>query len=145
MGDGVTLWDKDFVWKFCNRVHIERQGYTAEMLRPRRDRLRHDPLPGPARRVWPAERRQRSRSKVKEIAAIIRNPRGGRYERRTSSGRYIEFNYNPLADGSVLGVYRDITELKDREQAVDAGAQHHAVGAGQHERWRDAVRFRVSL
>ena len=58
-------------------------------------------------------------NKVQEVAAIIRNPKGGRYERRTSSGRYIEFNYSPLADGSMLGVYRDITELKEREQAVE--------------------------
>ena len=34
MNDGVTLWDKDFVWKFSNRMHIERQGYTPEMLQP---------------------------------------------------------------------------------------------------------------
>jgi len=57
--------------------------------------------------------------KVEEIAAIIRNPRGGRYERQTSSGRYIEFNYTPLSDGGTLGVYRDITELRDREQLVE--------------------------
>ena len=30
MSDGVTLWDKDFGWKFSNRVHIERQRYTPE-------------------------------------------------------------------------------------------------------------------
>jgi signal transduction histidine kinase/CheY-like chemotaxis protein/HPt (histidine-containing phosphotransfer) domain-containing protein len=56
--------------------------------------------------------------KVQEIAAIIRDPKGGRYERRTRSGRYMEFSYNPLSDGSLLGVYRDITELKEREQAL---------------------------
>ena len=64
---------------------------------------------------WKAEALE---DKVQEIVSIIRNPKGGRYERRTLSGRYIEFTYNPLADGSVLGVYRDITELKDREQAL---------------------------
>ena len=34
MGDGVTLWDKNFGWKFSNRVHIGRQGYTPDMLYP---------------------------------------------------------------------------------------------------------------
>src|SRR6185503_13540575 len=58
-------------------------------------------------------------NKVQEEASIISNPKGGRYERQTSSGRYIEFTYRPLADGSTLGVYRDITELKDRERAVE--------------------------
>jgi len=35
---------------------------------------------------------------------------GARYERRTASGKYVEFNFKPLDDGSVLGIYRDITE-----------------------------------
>ncbi len=64
MGDGVTLWDKDFVWQFSNRIHIERQGYTPQMLCARCDRrLRHDPLPGAARRIWRAERPPRSGQK----------------------------------------------------------------------------------
>ena len=117
MRDGVTLWDKDFIWRFSNRVHIERQAYTPEMMREgltgyemirfQAQRGEYGPLTGAE-----VER------KVHEIAAIIRNPAGSGYERWTRSGRYIEFTYNPLADGSVLGVYRDITELKDREQAL---------------------------
>ena len=59
MNDGVTLWDKDFAWQFSNRVHIERQRYTPQMLRPGAHRLRHDPLPGAARRIWSAERPMR--------------------------------------------------------------------------------------
>ena len=118
MGDGVTLWDKDFVWKFSNRVHIERQGYTPEMLRPDAtsgyDMIRFQAQRGEYGALTAAEQDK----KVQEIAAVIRDPRGGRYERRTSSGRYLEFNYSQLADGSTLGVYRDITELKDREQAL---------------------------
>ena len=34
------------------------------------------------------------------------------------SGRYVEFNFKPLEDGSLLGFYRDITELKEREEAL---------------------------
>ena len=122
MGDGVTLWDKDFRWKFSNRMHIQRQAYPPELLRAGADRLRHDPLPGAARRIRPADG-DAIEQKVQEIAAIIRDPSGGRYERRTMSGRYVEFTYSPLADGSVLGVYRDITELKDREQALAAAKE----------------------
>ena len=32
-----------------------------------------------------------------------------RGNRRTPSGRFIEFTHKPLADGSILGVFRDIT------------------------------------
>ena len=46
-------------------------------------------------------------------------PGGVRYDRKTVSGRHIEFIYKPLADGGLLGVHRDITELKEREQAVE--------------------------
>jgi PAS domain S-box-containing protein len=118
MNDGVTLWDKNFAWLFSNRVHIERQRYTAEMLRPGftsgYDMIRFQAEQGEYGPLTPAE----INDKVQEIAAIIRDPKGGRYERRTRSGRYMEFSYNPLSDGSLLGVYRDITELKEREQAL---------------------------
>ena len=42
---------------------------------------------------------------VDERADMMRTPGGLRYERQTRSGRYIEFTYKPLADGSLLGVY----------------------------------------
>src|SRR5436190_1837951 len=117
MGDGVTLWDKDFGWKFSNRVHIGRQRYTPDMLYPGAsgyDMIRFQAQRG----EYGPLKADEIEDKVQEIAAIIRNPLGGRYERRTTSGRYIEFSYSPLSDGSVLGVYRDITELKDRGQAL---------------------------
>jgi PAS domain S-box-containing protein len=116
MSDGVTLWDKDFRWQFSNRIHIHRQRYPAELLRGadgyamvrfQAERGEYGPLEG-----------QALEDKVQEVVSIIRNPKGGRYERRTLAGRYIEFTYNPLEDGSILGVYRDITDLKDREQAL---------------------------
>jgi PAS domain S-box-containing protein len=119
MNDGVTLWDKDFNWRFSNEIHIRRQQYTPEMLRPGAttgdEMIRFQAERGEFGPLKPEE----IDKKVEEIAAIIRNPRGGRYERQTSSGRYIEFNYTPLSDGGTLGVYRDITELRDREQLVE--------------------------
>ena len=119
MSDGVTLWDKDFRWQFSNRVHIQRQRYTDEMLRPGVtsgfDMIRFQAQRG----EYGALAADAQEKKVEEIASIIRDPNGSRYDRRTQDGHYIEFSYNPLSDGSVLGVYRDITELKDREQAVE--------------------------
>jgi signal transduction histidine kinase/FixJ family two-component response regulator/HPt (histidine-containing phosphotransfer) domain-containing protein len=118
MSDGVTLWDRDFTWQFSNRQHIARQQYTPEMLRPGTsgvDMIRFQALRGEYGPLTDIE------AKVQEVAATIRG--GGRYERRTLGGRFIEFNYSKLANGSVLGLYRDITELKDREQALAAAKE----------------------
>src|SRR5262249_10883391 len=59
-----------------------------------------------------------------------------RYERKTRSGRYIEFTHKPLADGSLLGVYRDITALRKREQQqADArDAAEMALSEAERER-----------
>ena len=61
--------------------------------------------------------------KVEELMARLLKPGGNRYERRTQSGRYVEFNFKPLEDGSLLGLYRDITELKEREEALAAAKE----------------------
>src|SRR6185295_13760589 len=60
---------------------------------------------------------------VAQSLARIRSPGGTRYERRLKNGRFIEFTFKPLSDGGMLGVYRDITELKDREEALAAAKE----------------------
>ena len=50
---------------------------------------------------------------------MMLTPGGVRYERKTVSGRHVEFNYQPLASGGLLGVHRDITEIKEREEAIE--------------------------
>jgi len=54
----------------------------------------------------------------------------------TDSGRFIEFSHKPLADGSLLGVFRDITKLKEREleQADARDAAELALEAAERER-----------
>src|SRR5262245_14056579 len=56
---------------------------------------------------------------VEERVALIRNPRGGRFERRLPSGRFIEYAFRPLGEGRILGMYRDITELKERQLELE--------------------------
>jgi signal transduction histidine kinase/ActR/RegA family two-component response regulator/HPt (histidine-containing phosphotransfer) domain-containing protein len=58
----------------------------------------------------------------------MRQAGGNRYERRTHNGRYIEYIYRALDDGGLLGVYHDITELREREVAL-AEATDAAVAA----------------
>src|SRR5262249_41242210 len=60
---------------------------------------------------------------VQERAAIIRTPSGARYERRMGDGRCVELNFQQLADESVLGLYRDTTALKEREEALAAAKE----------------------
>ena len=50
----------------------------------------------------------------------MRKPGGNRYERRAYGGRYIEYIFRELEDGGLLGVYHDITELREREAALAA-------------------------
>src|SRR5262249_53812683 len=57
-------------------------------------------------------------AKVNEIAARMRKPGGNRYEQRSIDGRYMEYKYKYLDDGSLLAVYNDITEMRRREEAL---------------------------
>ena len=127
MTDGVSLFDKDFRWQFSNRHHIEAMQYTPDIARHGMsgyDLLRLHIQRG---EYGPVESED-VEARLQEIAARVLTPGGGRYERRMRNGRYIEFNFKPLDDGSVLGVYRDITDLKEREEAL-AAAKDAAIAA----------------
>jgi PAS domain S-box-containing protein len=120
MTDGVTLFDKDFRWQFSNRAHIEGRSYNRDVLRPGasgRDLVRYQIARGDFGEVADPD------TLLDEVVARIRRPGGNRYERRTANGRFIEFSYKPLDDGGLLGIYRDITELKEREQALAAAKE----------------------
>ena len=77
---------------------------------------------------------------VKERRASMLSPGGVRYDRKTVSGRHIEFVYTPLANGGLLGMHRDITELKDREQAVEQARRQRRQGAPDRPRHRPCRR-----
>src|SRR5213079_4285 len=119
MSDGVSLFDKDMRWLFSNRPHMETMGYSPETIRPG--------MP-----IQEMVRLHASRGEygaddieilVKQAVERVCAPGGARYERRMQNGRYIEFNFKPLSDGGMLGVYRDITELKEREEALAAAKE----------------------
>ena len=61
---------------------------------------------------------------------------GARYERRTASGKYIEFTFKPLEDGSLLALYRDITDLKQREEALATAKEAAETARRDVERTR---------
>ena len=83
--------------------------------------------------------------------AVSAHHRARRQPLRTAHAErpLLEFNFKPLDDGGLLGIYRDITELKEREEALAAakeaaeaartppnGARRSRSGARRIERTR---------
>jgi signal transduction histidine kinase/DNA-binding response OmpR family regulator len=129
MSDGIVLFDKDLRLRFINHQLVKVQRYPTEVTRPGtsvNDLLRFQAKRGD---FGPADDVERI---VQEWAGRVLKPGGNRYERRTASGRHVEFNFKPLDDGGLLAVTRDITELKEREEAL-------AVAKEAAEAARDAA------
>ncbi len=147
---GVMLFDKDFRLQFVNRQVDGIQHYPTDIVTPGitgYDILRFQVKRGDFGPVKDIE------SKVRERVALIRKPGGNRFLRRTLEGRYIEFNFLPLDDGGLLAFGRDVTSVKEREEALASAKEvggtrarrrrAHPRGdadrARQHERRRHAV------
>lgn len=117
MSEGIALFDRDLRLKFINHELVAVQRYPTEMARPgvsAYDMLRCQAERGDFGPVEDVDRL------VRERAALILTPGGTRYERRTASGRFVEFSFKPLEDGGLLALSRDISELKKREGALEA-------------------------
>src|SRR5215470_734253 len=133
MSDGAALYDKDLRLRFNNRRHGEILAYPPGLLRPGvslREIIRHQVERGEHGAVDGVDK------KIEWLLARVLKPEGSRYERRTVNGRYVEFAFMPLPHGSVLGFYRDITELRGREEALTAAkeAAEAAREAAERER-----------
>jgi signal transduction histidine kinase/HPt (histidine-containing phosphotransfer) domain-containing protein/ActR/RegA family two-component response regulator len=120
MSDGIVLFDKDLRVTFINQQLVKFQRYPTEVAR--RGVSVYDLLRFQAKRgdFGPADDVEQS---AQAWAARVLKPEGHRYERRTASGRLIEFNFKPLEGGRLLVVSRNITELKEREEALAATKQ----------------------
>ncbi|MBV8841029.1 MAG: PAS-domain containing protein, partial [Alphaproteobacteria bacterium] len=120
MSDGVMLLDRDARLRFLNHRIMEFHQYTSEIAYPgasTRDIVRYLARRGDFGRVDDIDRM------VEEHIARVLQPGGYHYERATPNGRWVEFEFKPLADGSVLSIQRDITELKIREEALAAAKE----------------------
>src|SRR5262245_51220926 len=120
MSDGIVLFDKDHRVTFINQQLVKFQHYPAEVAR--RGVSVYDLLRFQAKRgdFGPADDVEQF---VLEWAARVLKPEGHRYERRTASGRLIEFNFKPLEGGRLLVVSRNITEVREREEALAAAKE----------------------
>jgi PAS domain S-box-containing protein len=125
MKDGVSLYDKNLNWLFSNAQYPEIMHYPDGLIHPGvnlRDVVRHLTARGEYGRVEDVD------TKVDEVIAGLTAPDGTQYERRAGSGKYVELNFKTLAGGELLGLYRDITGLKEREEAL-ASAKEAAEDA----------------
>jgi len=120
MSDGIVLFDEDRRVTFINQQLVRFQRYPSELAR--RGVSVYDLLRFQAKRgdFGPATDAEQS---AREWAARVLKPEDHRYERRTASGRLIEFNFKPLEGGRLLVVSRNITELKEREDALAAAKE----------------------
>ena len=120
MIDGVLLLDKDLRSVFVNRQVNEFLRLPPEVSGAGKDGL--DVVRFQARRgdFGPISNELEMEAKVAERMAMMRNPGGARYERRTISGQIVEFNFRPIPDGGMLAIYRDITQLKEQQEAIEA-------------------------
>ena len=118
MTDGVMLFDKDFRWRFVNRQLMEFQRFTPDIAHPGASGF--DILRFQARRgdFGPAAGKEQIEALVADRAAAMRKEGGNLYERRTASGRIVEFGFRPTPDGGTLAIYRDVTELRESERAA---------------------------
>jgi PAS domain S-box-containing protein len=133
MSDGVTLFDSGYRLEFTNQRLIDFLGIPSEVARPGHSLA--DILTYQARRgdFGPPEDAERL---VRDRIAMITRPGGSDFARRTREGRYLEFKFRPLADGSAIAVTRDVTALKDREEALAAAkeAAEAARDAAEYQR-----------
>ena len=135
LSDGIVLFDKELRLRFVNRKLMEFQQYTPEVACSGAsiyDLLRFQAERGDFGRVDDVEQI------VQQRAAFALKPGGNRYERkrRTAGGRYLEFNFKPLDDGGLLAVHRDITALKEREEALASAKETAEVARDAAEQAR---------
>jgi signal transduction histidine kinase/CheY-like chemotaxis protein/HPt (histidine-containing phosphotransfer) domain-containing protein len=134
MSDGVTLWDKDFRWMFSNKFSLGLWNYDPpDALQPGLsgfDMIRMLVRQGEFGMIGDIE------EAVSEVTRRMLKPGGSRYEQSTTSGKYIEYNFRPLSDGGLLGIYRDITALKSREEALAAAKETAETARDAAERDR---------
>jgi signal transduction histidine kinase/CheY-like chemotaxis protein len=129
MIDGVMLVDRDLRCRYVNRQVNEFLQLEPELAGP--GASGYDVIRFQAKRgdFGPLGDFGEIEAMVDRQAAAMRQPEGMHYERRTRSGRIVEFHFRPIPDGGILGIYRDITELK--EQQADAERARARAEAAQ--------------
>jgi signal transduction histidine kinase/ActR/RegA family two-component response regulator/HPt (histidine-containing phosphotransfer) domain-containing protein len=124
MTDGVVMWDAEFTVQFFNKETVRVGEFPPEMayrgvnvLDIMRLQDRRGEFGPPPRDEAELEARVRGR------AALLSRPGGVSYMRQTPSGTWLEVKSIPVATGGAVLMYRDITEMKQREQDLAAARE----------------------
>jgi PAS domain S-box-containing protein len=133
MSEGIVLVDRDFNIKIGNDQFNRFLDLPAAITGPGaslKEIIRYQAQRGDFGPIDDLDEMVRFR------AANMLLPGGFRHERRIHTGRYIEFTYKPLSEGNLLAVYRDITQVKEREQAQEEAkdAAEMALESAERER-----------
>src|SRR5204863_10181850 len=117
MDDGVALVDKDMRLQFMSRQQINARRLPPELVRP--GTPARDIMVFQARRgdFGPLSSEQEVQRQVEAIYARMTMPGGTRYV-RPQDDQMIEFSFKPIGDGGILRGFRDITEMRRREEAL---------------------------
>jgi signal transduction histidine kinase/DNA-binding NarL/FixJ family response regulator len=115
MPDGVTLFDGDRRLMFANRsVREHVSAFGKDILTPGKTmaEIRKELIAG-------GDRDFEDEAAFVERLPSQLNPRGRPVVRRHPSGRIFEILLQPLREGHVLGVHRDITDLHQRQTELE--------------------------
>jgi len=119
MSDGVALFGRDLRLRFINDQLVQFQNCPPEIARIGNSLvslIRFQLERGDFGRVDDIE------TAVRERIAVMQAAEGCSYQRLVAGGQYVEFSFKPLANGSLLVVCRDITELKRVEESLRVGS-----------------------
>ncbi|WP_137176278.1 PAS-domain containing protein [Roseomonas sp. AR75] len=124
MTDGVLMWDEEFRLVVANNGTARVAGLPTSMLHPgvsvldliRLRASRGDFGPPPATEAELADM-------VAQRAAMLTRPGGGSEIRRMPSGAWVEEKAIPVANGGTVLMYRDVTDLKQHEEKLNAARE----------------------
>jgi signal transduction histidine kinase/DNA-binding NarL/FixJ family response regulator len=122
--DGIVMWDRDFTLLFYNKETVRVGEFPEELAYPGANVL--DVMRLQDRRGEfgpPPKTEEELETRVRQRAALLARPGGVSYIRQTPSGKWLEVKSIPVATGGAVLMYRDITELKRREQELAAARE----------------------
>ena len=138
MTDGVQAVDRSHRVRFTNRAFMKAHGLTDELvagMETIEDALRWQLRTG-AVKGMPGETEDQI---VDRLSKIFWNPAGGTYSRPTPDGRHIEVRFIPSANGGVVVMHRDVTELRRNEEALAHEKEAAEAARAEAEKLRDTM------